>query len=273
MNLYNKSILGVMAAVISLAAISKDAQGANGNPRVIPPHAKYRGLSYGEWEAQWWSTAFSIPVVDGSHPVLNGGAFEGEHGVLFLAGIPGVASFDITIRPGTALFVPLLNVECSVLEPDPFHGDDEASLRACANGLYDNASGHFAVIDGVPVKNLDAYRVESPLFEFGPLPENNLFEFFGLDAPAGTTSPSVDAGTYLLLTPLSVGEHEIHYGGKVEAFGFETDTTYHITVSPSAAGVPEPSTLLLFGTGLLSLFGCGRCSTLTLPSPSRSLLI
>ena len=38
----------------------------------------------------------------------------------------------------------------------------------------DNTSGMFAVIDGVPVNNLDAYRVESPLFEFGPLPEDNL---------------------------------------------------------------------------------------------------
>jgi len=88
------------------------------------------------------------------------------------------------------------------------------------------------VIDGVPLNNLDAYRVESPLFEFGPLPENNLFEVFGLDAPAGTTSPSVDAGVYLLLAPLSVGRHVVHFGGTFDEFGFSIDTTYNITVVP-----------------------------------------
>lgn len=232
MKLYKKMILAVVAVVVSLVAVSYNAQAANGNPRVIPPNARYRGLSYGEWGARWWSTVFSIPVVGGSHPVITGGAFDGEKGVLFLAGIGGGATFDITIPAGTPLFFPVVNAECSVLEPDPFHGDNEASLRACANGHIDHTSGRFAVIDGVPVNNLDAYRVESPLFEFGPLPEDNLFEFFGLDAPAGTTSPAVDAGVYVLLAPLSVGEHVLHFGGTLDEFNFAIDTTYIITVAP-----------------------------------------
>jgi hypothetical protein len=134
---------------------------------------------------------------------------------------------ELTIPPGTALFFPVVNTECSVIEPAPFHGDDETSLRACANGHIDNTSGRFAVIDGVPVNNLDAYRVESPLFEFGPLPENNL-----LGAPAGATSPSVDAGVYLLLAPLSVGQHVLRVGGTFDEFGASIDTTFIITVEP-----------------------------------------
>jgi hypothetical protein len=200
---------------------------------------------------RWWQTVLSIPVVNGNHPVITGGAFGGEDGVLFLTGVGGPASFDLTIPPGTALFFPVVNAECSVLEPDPFHGDDEASLRACANGHMDNTSGRFAVIDGVPVNNLDDFRFESPLFTFGPLPENNLFQFFGLNAPAGTTSDSVDAGYYLLLTPLSGGEHVIHFGGTFDAFGFSIDTTYNINV------VPEPSSLILLGSGTLGLVVCG----------------
>ncbi len=126
----------------------------------------------------------------------------------------------------------MVNAECSVLEPDPFHGDDEAELRACANGHIDDTSGLFATIDGVDVRNLNAYRVESPLFEFGPLPEDNLFDFFGLDAPAGTTSPAVDAGVYLLLAPLSVGMHVVHFGGTFDEQGFSIDTKFNITVAP-----------------------------------------
>jgi hypothetical protein len=199
---------------------------------IIPPHVRYRGLSYGEWGAEWWKTVFSIPVVDDNHPVISGGAFGGDKGVVFLAAIGGGATIDVTIPAGTPLFFPVVNSECSVLEPDPFHGDNETELRACANGHIDNTSGLFAVIDGVPVKNLEAFRVESPLFEFGPLPEDNLFEFFGLDAPAGTTSPAVDSGVYLLLAPLKVGTHTIHVGGMFDLLGFSIDTTFNITVEP-----------------------------------------
>ena len=225
--------LAFLLGALTLAGISHNApaQGNNARLGVIPPNGQFRGLSYGEWAARWWSVAFSIPVVDGRHPLISGGAFGGENGVLFLARRGGVATFDITIPPGTALFVPVVNSGCSVLEPDPFHGDDEASLSACANGHIDNTSGRFAVIDGVPVNNLDAYRVQSPLFEFGPLPEDNVFEFFGLDAPAGTTSPSVVAGVYVLLAPLKVGTHTVRFGG-TDLLGFSSDTTYNITVSP-----------------------------------------
>jgi hypothetical protein len=79
----------------------------------------------------------------------------------------------------------------------------------------------------VPVNNLDAYRVDSPLFEFGPLPEDNI-----LGEPAGATSPSVDAGVYLLLAPLSVGQHLVHVGGTFDDFGVSIDTMFLITVEP-----------------------------------------
>jgi hypothetical protein len=208
------------------------------NPDVIAPSGKYLGLSYSDWAARWWISIFSIPVVDGNHPNITGGAFGGEQGMLFLsgAGFPAgagvAATFDITIPAGTALLFPVVNAECSILEPDPFHGTDETSLRACANSWIDNTSGHFAIVDGVPVSNLDAYREQSPLFVFGPLPENNVFEFLGLDAPAGTTSPSVDAGVYLLLAPLSPGKHVLHFGATFNVDGFYFDTTFNITVLP-----------------------------------------
>jgi len=148
-----------------------------------------------------------------------------EKRVVFLAAAGGGVTIDVTIPPGTSLFFPVLNLECSVFEPDPFHGDNEAELRACANGHIDHTSGLIAVIDGVPVQDLAAYRVESPLFEFGPLPADNV-----LGAPAGTTSPAVDAGVYLMLAPLRPGSHTIHVGGTFDEFNFTIDTTFNITV-------------------------------------------
>lgn len=222
----------VLAAVlvITLMSVSDPAYAAKKNPRIIPPNAIFRGKSYGEWAASWWQAVFAVPVVDGAHPILNGGPFKGEKRVLFLAAVVGApVTIDVTIPTGTPLFVPVINAECSVLEPDPFHGDDEASLRACANGHMDHASGISARLDGKKVNDIEQYRVESPLFTFGPLPENNLFAFFGLDAPAGTTSDSVDAGNYLLLAPLPKGEHKLRVRGTFDGGG-AIDTTFKITV-------------------------------------------
>jgi len=205
-----------------------EAQVSNENPGIVSPDGKFRGLSYGEWGAQWWINMFGTPVVGDSHPYLQGGPFAGTNGVLFLSPLPGGVTIDIEIPSGTPIFLPVVNVECSVFEGEPFHGDNEAELRACANDDLDHTSGLFAEIDGVPVNNLDDYRVESPLFQY-TLPANNLFAYFGLDAPAGTTSPAVDAGVYLLLEPLSVGTHTIHAGGTYQD-GFSIDTTFNITV-------------------------------------------
>jgi hypothetical protein len=217
----------VTTCMLTLATSSYDAlaQGGNKNPGVHPPNAKFRGLSYSEWQARWWQEAFSIPI-SADNPFVSGQPFGGDDKVLFLAGLFGENTVEIRIPTGTALFFPVINSECSVIEGDPFHGDNEAELRECANGHMDGTSDRFAIIDGVPVKQLDRYRTESPLFEFGPLPADNI-----LGAPEGATSEGVDAGFYLLLTPLSVGQHTIHFGGTF-ADGGSIDTTYIITVVP-----------------------------------------
>jgi hypothetical protein len=223
----------VLLVLVALVAVSSDAhaQGGNPNPGILPPNAHYHGFTYGEWAAMWWQTAFELPVVDGDHPYFSGGAFQGPKGVVFLAGAfadpDEPAVIEITISAGTPLFFPVVNVECSVFEDDPFHGDDEDELRACANHHIDHTSDLFAVIDGRPVRRLGAYRSESPLFVWGPLPEDNVF-----GAPEGTTSLAVDAGVYLLLAPLSVGEHVIEFGGTFDEFDVSINTKYIITVVP-----------------------------------------
>ena len=77
------------------------------------------------------------------------------------------------------------------------------------------------------VNNLGQYRVDSPLFVWGPVPVDNI-----LGAPEGTTSPSVADGYYLMLTPLSVGEHEVILRATIGDFGLEIDTKFLINVLP-----------------------------------------
>lgn len=219
-------VLLVALAGIVFATAPTPAQGGSKNPGVVPHHAKFRGLSYGEWQAEWWKAAFAIPATD--HPFFTGQPLEGPKGVVFLAGLFGEGNVvEITIPAGTPLFFPIVNVECSVFEGPPFHGDDEEELLDCANTLLDDTFDVFAVIDGVSV-DVDAFRGESPPFVWGPVPADNI-----LGAPAGTTSLAADAGYYLMLHPLSVGDHEIHFGGTFggELSG-EIDTTYIIHVGP-----------------------------------------
>jgi hypothetical protein len=222
----NRKPTCVLLALLALVAASSAARAQ----AILAPNVHYHGLTYGQWAATWWQAVIAIPIVGGDHPLISGGAVQGPEGVVFLTGVTIVdepAVVEITIPAGTPLFFPVVNASCSLFEPDPFHGDDEVEMRACANDHIDHTSGRFAMIDGWPVSNLDAYRCESPLFVWGPLPANNLFA-----APEGTVSPAVDAGFYLLLAPLSVGEHVIEFGGTYDELAVSTHTRYIITVVP-----------------------------------------
>lgn len=220
------ALIAALVLVPASAAVAKDP-----NPGVLSPTAKYRGHSYGEWAAAWWQAMFATPV-DEDHPFVSGQPLQGPKGVAFLANLfaepDDPAVVEITLRPGTPLFFAIVNAECSLFEPDPFHGDDEDEMRACANAHIDATSGRYAVVDGQAV-NLDAFRFESPLFTWGPLPEDNIL---GDPSAEGVVSPGVDAGYYLLLAPLSVGEHVIEIGGTFDEFGVSFNTVYLVTVEP-----------------------------------------
>lgn len=132
-----------------------------------------------------------------------------------------------TIPTGTHLLLPIITVECSQAEPEPFHGEGEAELRICANGLLDAVADLAVTIDGAPVKHPGAHRVDSPLFRYGPLTADN---YLGL--PSATQSDAVGAGYVLLLPPLSPGVHRIAARASVPAFGIVSDAEFILTVRP-----------------------------------------
>lgn len=218
--------------------------GGDSNPMVAPPGSSPYGKSYGEWSAEHWKWLFSIPnAVNPANDFTGVNAGQNQSGsVWFLAGsfCPEpplscsnfVVTRNITVPNGVALFFPILDSECSTVEGN---GTTDAELRACAQGFQDVGTGMTCSIDGVPVDNLQDYRVQSPLYTFGPLPEGNFLEVFGVDAPAGTTSPSVSDGVFLMVHPLGAGVHTIHFTGAEVPFGFGMDITYHINVGGKSA--------------------------------------
>jgi hypothetical protein len=73
--------------------------------------------------------------------------------------------------------------------------------------MQDSVIQENASLDGVIIKGLDKYRVQSPLFTF-TLGRNNI-----LGLPAQTTTQSVSDGNWVFLKPLPVGKHIIEFKG------------------------------------------------------------
>ena len=175
---------------------------------------------------------------------------RGQSGkVWFLAGVfnaSGTAVRDeCEIPAGKALFVPILNGECSNVEGN---GSSEAEWRACAAAQMALATDLSADIDGTPIRHVAQYRVQSPRAFGLRLPDNNILQLFGFDAPAGQCFPigsscvpyrSVADGYYLLLSPPRAGAHTIHVHGAIPAFGFTLDVTYHLKVRHGAGSEVE----------------------------------
>jgi hypothetical protein len=215
-------LLFFVFAVLVLAATPVQAESAT--PRVLPPGSSVYGLTYGEWSARWWQWAASIPTPD--NPLLESGqvdcSFAQSGNVWFLAGnIGGETERHCTVPSDRYLLFPVVNL----LAWRPGDFETEAEGREILAGMLNDATLEVTV-DGIPIDNLEAYRVQSPLFQF-MVPEDNIF-----DLPEPYTRDGLSDGFWLILQPLSAGEHTVHFAGAGEAWGgfFELDVTYHLTV-------------------------------------------
>ncbi len=245
---------GILAVFCSGPLRAAD-QGAQ-NPGILPPASTPGDLSYPAWHVAWWNWLMSIP--EASNPMLNVDdpedlatpaprplwlgdydASAGQSGhVWFLAEAYAVVEREATIPVGTPLCFPLQNHMVWGWPPVP---EAEAWMRFYLALVLDTAEIS-CEIDGVTVQNLERYRCQSPAVPF-VLPENN---YQGL--PAGEYGMMVDDGYYLILAPLSVGTHTIHWTATMEIIPYWNpwepaptspypqglqEVTYRITVVPA----------------------------------------
>ena len=231
----------LLACALALGAtVTSQAGGPpTGAPGVLPPQSQPYGKTYAEWAGLNSKTMLELPLA--SHPALDTNPiFDASYGqtgrVWFLGGPFGTNERWSTIPAGTALFFALANSECSSLEPTDsgFHGDTAAAQAACATFWSDHIGDVFFVVDGSPVANIGAYRFVSPQYEFDA-PSPWLF------GDVGGQGTSVVDGYHVMLTPLSVGQHTVHFGATFHFAAGELgpdpvdlpiDMTYHLTVSP-----------------------------------------
>ena len=228
--------VGVAGALFAGGGVAEAKK--NANPGVLPPQSNPHGQSYGDWSAEWWQWAYSIPFA--TNPVVDETGehcTEGQSGsVWFLAGtFGGETARTCTIPSGKSLFFPIVNIACWAPEDLLAWGgnlgmtyDEQTEVvRECATYYGDLMDILEVTIDGVPLSNLSAYRAASGTFS---VYLSDVIEDFGY--PPGLRDPMVSDGYWLMLAPLTPGPHVIDFVGGISAYPFETHVNYQLTVSP-----------------------------------------
>jgi hypothetical protein len=240
---FNRRFLLLAAVLFSICSAASLTHAVN--PPIGPVKADVlegnSDLAFGEWSAKWWQWALSIPLYtdtgEPNHPLFDGtDCSVGQSGhVWFLGGrfcetgkdcpLPGTVVRQCTIPNGTSLFIPIVNAEDSFLEEQQLGGTNFTidSMRTMLAGILDTVTNLQLEVDGIAVENQkNNFRVKSPVFNF-TLPDpiyngdkpNNVFSAIEDGVyPAGTYKhQAVGDGFYVMLKPLPVGPHTIHFSG------------------------------------------------------------
>lgn len=201
--------------------------------RVLAPNAKVAGKGIEDYAGLWWkwgieTTADKVPILDETGAL---GADRQSGPVWFLAGnFGGTTVRTLKVPRGKYLFFPVINsapwIQVAGVDPDispECVADNYECIRSQIRPVP-NFPTAVCEIDGRPVSDIRDYYEESSPFTF-ELPPDNLA---GL--PAGNYFPCVDNGFYVMVPPLSRGNHTIHIRGRANAPGFSLDVTYHLTI-------------------------------------------
>ena len=223
----------VAAAVVAVALAAPAAALAarDHDPRVFPRSAHPYGMSYAEWTATWWPWALAEP--DATNPVRDTTGADcavgqpGGHVWLLASTFGGEATRECTVPKNRALLIPLVNTFWCAFPEDPPIEKTLAFIRAQMAFVRTQATELSASIDGVPVRgDLRDYFVESSAFQIVDSPQL---------PPGRVCDPSIDFGFYLLIKPLSRGQHTLRVTGGLLPSpvngAFSTGVTYHLTVA------------------------------------------
>jgi hypothetical protein len=241
-----RGLLGIVTGLAALQLSETLAKGkhrsggmSQGKSKSHVRAAVASGQGQGRYQtlaAKWWAWAIDLdkaPILD-TGPVVDCSA--GQQGnTWYLAGSDfGVGSVQrrCTVPQRTKLFFPVLNG--TVFAPPaqagcpdiPVHTTKQlAERRACLADFFDTVDAAHgwsltATVDGKPV---DIVRATSALFPLH-LDDDNPY-----DVPAGNYLETAD-GFWVLLDPLSPGEHKIAFTAKIDSNSLIA-VSYDLTVA------------------------------------------
>jgi hypothetical protein len=234
------------------SAVSSNQTYTDHSP-VVSPYKESFPLTYGEWGARWWQYVIGIPACsDGSpapcsspaqilNPLLDPTGAKCQVGqwgpVFFLAGTatPAPVTRSCDVPGGTGLFFPIINIFCAV----PEDGDTTNFTNICKAAIDGvDPKSLLVTIDGKKVQNLYRYFRASEFFAFTGV-GGNVDEPNGCGTPpcyVGFREPAYSDGYWVMLTPLSPGQHTIHFEAAVLStdpfYPFTQNVTYKLKVLP-----------------------------------------
>ena len=232
---------------------------------VLSPDAIVAGKSIAAWTADWWTWAAQTSPSPLSDPT---GAFANVNNngpVFFIAGNPGgTATRSFTVPAGKPILLPLINI----FDVEPLPQTNPATLEErelaadlVTGGWVNNTASLFASIDGNLVPSPANYLEVSDFFDMGLVQDGSYLasDLFGL--PVGNkTSPTKSAGYWLMITDLSLGSHELHFGGSSNAFDIPTNCcdpgtfpAFSTEMTDTIVVTPEPASAWPMLSGLLVL--------------------
>ena len=253
-------------SLVRLFSLSMCLVAMEGSAAILNPDVIVAGRTQAQWADAWWQWALSFPANQSPQVDTTGAlSFLGNQGpVFFLAGSFTFSSPFVrstTVREDQFLFMPLIT--SATWEAISAYGGSESGLRRDNEetiGIMPNGEAPgttlFARLNGSdlplppPTTTLFDFRQRSPGFFDITIPPDN-----PIVVPPGTVQ-SLSDGWWLMLSPLEPGNYTIHIGGTTTGIGaysstFSPDITYRLTVE----AVPEASTILLLGSGLITVFG------------------
>jgi hypothetical protein len=200
---------------------------------IFLPNEKPYGLIYGEWSAEWWKWLLSSPN-DSNPSTDRTGQYcnmnQNNPNVWFLAGTSGgYEERKCSIPEGMAILVSPIEVICTFAEYPELKNEED--LRNCAKSDQDAVKDVKLIVDSIPVKDLQNYRVASSLFNV-TLSENNIL---GVHPQ---TTEAISDGTFVMLKELPVGHHTIYASGLLvdvttsSNVNFVSEVKYDINVIP-----------------------------------------
>jgi hypothetical protein len=228
-----RAVIAALVVLVGLMTSTSTPRADSGNPGVFPPNSRPYGLTYGQWSARYLQWELSIPYSSNPNFVDTASFDVGQSGpVWFLAADNFRGSTrSCTIPAGKAILTPLYGYLNDYPCPDPnFQPAPGQSLKdfltqGAKDFIDQTLTGIELEVDGVPLKNLFSYRATSDLFDITFDPSLTFLD----PCATGSPQPAVSDGYWLMLAPLSVGTHTIHF--HETGTWFDTEATYTLTVA------------------------------------------
>jgi hypothetical protein len=201
------------------------------------------GKTYGDWSAQWWQWALTEPEATSPLLTAEGNELNQKGPVWFLGGSASDEPVTryVTIPKNKEIFFPIVNFADYSGGPIPV--DNEAEWREYIQTYIDSFANLVCTLDGTPIEfnpNTPIVRTQSPTFS-DTLDSDNIGGF-----PSGKYTHCWSDGYWVMLPPLSKGEHTLHFSCDSSENDFAQDVTYIINALPGVAQGKHALSQILF---------------------------